>query len=137
VEEIIGRRSEDEEAPGSFALAAALIDDPAKFGKQTWHAVNLVKDDEALALAFKKEAWLGQFGSVITMFEIEIERVPALSDAMSERRFAHLPRAEQSHGGLTRQAIFDGFQDLSFKHPCILSIKQSICNDILLQMPTT
>ena len=67
-------------------------------------------------MAAQIQLGVAQPGSVAWLFQIEIETRLISGDLFRERRFAHLPGAQQSHGGKLIQPLAHHGQFLPLQH---------------------
>ena len=83
--------------PEALTIATALVNDAAQDFKETGHAVNLVQNDQLVALGAQKAICVVQAQTVGRALQIQVNRArcPVFCQFQGQRGLAHLPRTEQ------------------------------------------
>ena len=102
----------------TYTLAASLIDLSTQQRKEPRGAVHLIQDDQPVAMRLKVQLGLVELGTVALGLQVQVEVGPALGHFQRQGCLAHLPRAEQGHGGCVVELLGQQWQKISLKHPC-------------------
>ena len=74
LEQIHGRRSEDQEAAGPVAAPPAPVDDAAQLREQPGGAVDLVENDQAILVLGEEQPRVGELRPAGGRFEVQVQR---------------------------------------------------------------
>jgi len=116
--QIDSRRTQEKEMPRAISCCAAVIDNSAQGLKERRSAVNLIDDEELANLGAQKCIGILEAPLISRTLKVKVYRpaFPHVSDLASQRRFAHLPRAEKNDSWHLPQALFDDGSEPSRDH---------------------
>jgi len=104
--------------PRAISCCAAVIDNSAQGLKERRSAVNLIDDDELANLRAQKRIRILEAPLISRTLKVKVYRSPfsQVGDLSSQRRFAHLARAEKNDSWHLPQALFDDGSEPSRDH---------------------
>jgi len=104
--------------PYAISCCAAVIDNSAQGLKERRSAVNLIDDDELANLGAQKRVRILEAPLISRTLKVKVYRppFPLVGYLASQRRFAHLPRAEKNDSWHLPQAFFNQGSEPSRDH---------------------
>ena len=96
----------------------AFVDQPAQCQKKVRSALNLIKDDEFVRLAFQVASCVLEFFEIVRIFEIEIDCFGNAGEGPGQCRLAHLSWSKQGDSRKLADKVLKTLGGSALNHAC-------------------